>query len=382
MQILDRIPSIQPYKRGLYRFILARSQSHLGLVKEAVVNLEKAREEAIPQYNPKLHVNILEELQLLYYQEGEYLKAFNIKKERIFTEYQYNFRAFAGTSYLQPKRQVIHPLLKTGREAIISQEIAASGREEDVKNLIKRISNNQHKLIVIHGQSGVGKSSILKAGLVPVLIQQPIGERNVLPVVVRFYTDWVGMLGNCLEEAFEEVRGDKLRIALDSIEAIVEQLRKNAERHLLTVLIFDQFEEFFFVYKEQSKRIPFYDFLQACLNIPYVKIILALREDYLHYLLECNRIHQMAAVNNNILDKNILYYLGDFSPNEAKLVIENLTKRSQFYLEPALIEALVKDLAGELKAVRPIELQIVGAQLQSEKITTLEQYRCLGTARK
>ncbi|MEW6499013.1 MAG: WD40 repeat domain-containing protein, partial [Cyanobacteriota bacterium] len=166
--------------------------------------------------------------------------------------------------------------------------------------------------------------------------------------------------------------------ALNSTAAIIEQLRKNADCNLLTVLIFDQFEEFFFVYREQTKRLDFYNFLQACLDIPYVKIILALREDYLHYLLECNRIYQMAAVNNNILDKNILYYLGDFSTTEAKLVIENLTKRSQFYLEPALIEELVKDLAGELKAVRPIELQIVGAQLQSEKITTLEQYRCLG----
>ncbi|MBD1945374.1 AAA family ATPase [Coleofasciculus sp. FACHB-712] len=404
LQTLDRIPSIQPYKRGLYRFILARSQSHLGLVEEAVVNLEKAREEAIPQYNPKLHVDILEELQLLYYQKGEYLKAFEIKRERISTEFQYNFRAFAGTSHLQPKQQVIHPLLQTGQEAIISQEIAASGREQDVKRLIERISSNQHKLIVIHGQSGVGKSSILRAGLVPVLKQQPIGERNALPVVVRFYTDWVSALGRDLAEGLEEkaisqchedspqsplIRGEQeepislpfqalLGEVLNSTAAIIEQLRKNADCNLLTVLIFDQFEEFFFVYREQTKRLDFYDFLQACLDIPYVKIILALREDYLHYLLECNRIHQMAAVNNNILDKNILYYLGDFSSTEAKLVIENLTKRSKFYLEPALIEELVKDLAGELKAVRPIELQIVGAQLQSEKITTLEQYRCLG----
>ncbi|MBD1890761.1 AAA family ATPase [Coleofasciculus sp. FACHB-SPT9] len=403
LQTLDRIPSIQPYKRGLYRFILARAQSHLGLAKEAVVNLEKAREEAIPQYNPKLHVDILEELQLLYYQEGEYLKAFELKGEKISTEFQYNFRAFAGTSHLQPKQQVIHPLLQTGHEAIISQEIAASGREQDVKHLIERISSNQHKLIVIHGQSGVGKSSILRAGLVPVLKQQPIGVRNALPVLVRFYTDWVGALGKDLAEGLEEKAiaqrhedppqppltggGQEelisppfqalLREALNSTTAVIKQLRKNADCNLLTVLIFDQFEEFFFVYREQAKRLDFYNFLQACLDIPYVKIILALREDYLHYLLECNRIYQMGAVNN-ILDKNILYYLGDFSPNEAKLVIENLTKRSQFYLEPALIEALVKDLAGELKAVRPIELQIVGAQLQSEKITTLEQYRCLG----
>ncbi|MEW5856725.1 MAG: tetratricopeptide repeat protein, partial [Cyanobacteriota bacterium] len=117
LQTLDKIPYIQPHERGLYRFLLARSQQHLGLVKEAVVNLEKARQETITQYNPELYINILGDLRLHYYQQDEYLKAFAIKQERISTEFQYNFRAFAGTSHLQPKQQVIHSVLQTGQEA-------------------------------------------------------------------------------------------------------------------------------------------------------------------------------------------------------------------------------------------------------------------------
>jgi len=42
----------------------------------------------------------------------------------------------------------------------------------------------------------------------------------------------------------------------------------------------------------------------------------------------------------------------------------------------------VRDLAGELSTVRPIELQVVGAQLQAEGITTLVQYRQSGTKEK
>jgi len=78
------------------------------------------------------------------------------------------------------------------------------------------------------------------------------------------------------------------------------------------------------------------------------------------------------------LDKDILFYLGNFKPDEAKLVIQSLTERTQFELEPALIDELVKDLAGEVNEVRPVELQIVGAQLQSENITTLAQYQKKG----
>jgi hypothetical protein len=36
---------------------------------------------------------------------------------------------------------------------------------------------------------------------------------------------------------------------------------------------------------------------------------------------------------------------------------------------------LVQDLAKDLGEVRPIELQIVGYQLETEKITTREDYR-------
>jgi hypothetical protein len=62
---------------------------------------------------------------------------------------------------------------------------------------------------------------------------------------------------------------------------------------------------------------PFYAFLRSCLNLPFVKVILSLREDYLHYLLECDRFTNLDVINQIILDKNIRYYLGDFSPERA-----------------------------------------------------------------
>jgi WD40 repeat protein len=383
LQVLDKIPNLQPYEQGLYRFVLARSQRHLGQVQEAIANLEQAREKSKPQYNPELYIGILGELRSLYFEQGEYLAAFRIKQEQLQVEHQYGFRAFIGAGYLLPKRYSVNPALEQVElQGTIAQEIAVSSREQDVKRLKERLSSTEHKLIVIHGQSGVGKSSILQAGLIPALHQQAIGERDTLPILLRVYTDWVGTLGKGLAEAFEEVRGNPLPVLMDSTEAILEQLRKNADRNLLTVLIFDQFEEFFFVYTDQKIRQPFYDFLRLCLDIPFVKVIFSLREDYLHYLLECDRLLNLTVINNNILDKNIRYYLGNFSPNDATVVVRNLTEKSQFPLEPELVNALVRDLAGEVGEVRPIELQIVGAQLQTEKITTLEQYRQCGTKEK
>nr|WP_322682845.1 hypothetical protein [Nostoc sp. DedQUE07]MDZ8128179.1 hypothetical protein [Nostoc sp. DedQUE07] len=382
LQILAEIPNLQSNEFGLYRFILAKSQQGLGEFQAAITNLKTAKAEINHQYNPQLYISILERLRSLYFEQGEYLKAFYIKQDQLQIEQQYGLRAFVGASYLNPQRQAISSALQVENPETIAEEIAASGRGQDVKRLRERIGGTEHKLTVIHGQSGVGKSSILQGGLIPALQQQGIGERDALPILLRVYTDWVGKLGQSLAKAFEEVRGNQLSVNLDSSAAILEQLRKNADRNLLTVLMFDQFEEFFFVYPDQGQRRAFYEFLRVCLDIPFVKVILSLREDYLHYLLELDRLFNLTAINNNILDKNIRYYLGNFSPDDAKAVVQSLTERSHFYLEPALIDQLVRDLAGDLGEVRPIELQIVGTQLQTEKITSLDKYRQFGTKEK
>ncbi|MEH2287008.1 protein kinase domain-containing protein [Nostoc sp.] len=382
LQILANIPNLQSDELGLYRFILAKSQQGLGQAQVAINSLETAKFESNHQYNPQLYISILERLRLLYFEQGEYLKAFNIKQEQLQIEQQYGFRAFVGASYLNPQRQAINSIqLQLENSETIAQEIAASGRGQDVKRLLERISGTEHKLIVIHGQSGVGKSSILQAGLIPTLRQEAIGERDALPVLLRTYTDWVKMLGKSLVEAFDKVRDNK-SIQLDSIAAILEHLRENANRNLLTVLIFDQFEEFFFVYTNQVTRQSFYEFLRVSLDIPFVKIIFSLREDYLHYLLECERLSYMSTINNDILTKRNRYYLANFSRQEAKNVIHNLTERTHLDFKPELIEQLVNDLAGETREVRPIELQIVGVQLQTDKITTLEKYYQFGTKEK
>jgi len=387
--------SWQQYQ-SLYLLLLAKSQQHLGQQQEALCNLEKAREDCNPQYDPLLYIRILKTLRSLYFNQGEYLKAFEIKQEQRSIEAQYGFRPFTGAGSLLPLKRVINPALETADINLKARErITATGQQQDISNLIERISRNDHKLIVIHGMSGVGKSSLLRAGLVPDLKQRAIGDRNVLPVLLRrvVYTNWVRELGKRLAETLkdreigelarkeavstpESVEAQELK--LDSIEAILEQLKINVGSNLLTVLIFDQFEEFFFICTDLCERQQFYEFFRVCLNLPYVKVILALREDYLHYLLECDRYTNLDAINQNILDKNIRYYLGDFSPKRAKSVICELTERSQFYLQPELIDQLVQDLAGEFGEIRPIELQVVGAQLQTDNITTLEEYHQLG----
>ncbi|MBD2772965.1 hypothetical protein [Iningainema tapete] len=374
----------QASHRGWYLFALARTQLALGENKEAIACLETAKAQTKQQYDPELYIWILQELRNSYFEQGEYLKAFNLKLEQRASEQKYGFRAFIGAGRLQPKQQVKNPALAlVEQEETVAQEIAATGREQDVKRLVERMGCADRKLTIIYGQSGVGKSSILQAGLIPALQHKAIGTRDVVPVLQQVYPDWIRELGDRLSEAIAPWQNSILEGVGSGTSAILNQLRTNADNELLTVLIFDQFEEFFFVYKDPKQRLTFYNFLRECLDVAHVRVILSLREDYLYYLLECNeRLTNLEVINNNILDKDILYYLGNFSRSDTKALIQSFTQTTRLFLEPSLIDQLVEDLAGDFGEIRPIELQVVGTQLQTEKITKLEKYREKGPKEK
>ncbi|MEG4987333.1 hypothetical protein QUB08_16420 [Microcoleus sp. BR0-C5] len=376
---------VSQQENGLYLLLWAKAQRNLSQQSDAVKNLEAAKDNTQPQDDVQLYLRILEELRTLYFDRSEYLKAFYIKLEQQAVKSKYRLQAFIGASRLQSPQQIIDIGLESGKsKAEIIEEIeAASGRASDIKEISKRIRTPACKLTIVHGQSGVGKSSIIQAWLVPALQLTTFEARDILPILLQSYHDWVRDCGECLKAGIEQLKGVKLSWAIDTPTAILKQLRLNQDRNLLTVLIFDQFEEFFFAYRDPIARQELYDFLAECLNqISDLKIILSLREDYLFYLLEFNRATNLSIIDNDLLTKKICYYLGNFSISDAKAIVQTLTKGSQFYLDDDLVNALVEDLAGEMREVRPIELQIVGTQLEKRQITRLSEYQQLGSQAK
>ncbi|MBD1861499.1 MULTISPECIES: WD40 repeat domain-containing protein [Trichocoleus] len=392
LEIMEQQPENQRWFQGLYLLFLAQAQRALGETSHAIATLVQAKQLGDQGY-PKFYIRVLNELRDLYHSQKQYLEAFQAKQIRLSVEQQYGIRAFVGAGRLQPKREAVAEEVGTRQHeqqvaelGDVAPEIVASGRQQDLEALLQRIGRNDCKLIVVHGLSGVGKSSLVAAGLVPALQHRAIGTQENLPVLMRKYTDWVEVLGQELAQALSAIaqqrelatlQGRTFQVkptAKHTLPTILERLRQNEQDNLRTILIFDQFEEFFFACTEPLQRRQFFEFLGECLNVLSLKVVLSLREDYLHYLLECNRLESMKIIEQDILGCRVLYGLGNFTSTAAKAIIQNLTERAQFYLEPALVDRVVGDLAGELEEVRPIELQIVGAQLQTEAITTLEQY--------
>lgn len=355
-------------------------------------DLEVAIAACNPHHHPHRYVRLLETLRSQYYQRGNYPEAFRLKQEQQLVESTYGFRAFVGAQCLRPT--IVpdgdgHRGESVDRTPIVP-EITASGRMADVKQLLSRLERPDCKLTVVYGPSGVGKSSLILAGLMPALQYTTIDGQIPFPVAISSYDNWVGRLGDLLTSRRPPMEAGKEESPpqIDSIAQICQQLHTNAQKNLFTILIFDQFEEFFAGSTLEQRR-EFYEFFSQCLNLVSVKPIFVLREDTIHYLLEIEKYANLEAIpHGNILDAQVRYYLGNFSSAGTRSLLQGLTATKSdftatlpgktYSLEAPLIEQLVQDLAEEVGEIRPIELQIVGSQLQAENITTLADYQKSG----
>lgn len=119
------------------------------------------------------------------------------------------------------------------------------GREQEIQQLHQLI--RRQPLVVLYGKSGLGKSSLINAGLIPKILEDEV----YAPVVIRFgawtaNTDAspIGITKDLLKEGFEkETFLSKLIPGDDSLWFRAKNRQLNGGGK--PILIFDQFEELF-----------------------------------------------------------------------------------------------------------------------------------------
>ncbi len=127
------------------------------------------------------------------------------------------------------------------------------GRNQDITNLYRAI--NWQRLMVLYSKSGLGKSSLLNAGIIPLCLE----KGDFAPIVIRFGAWTEGATKTPLETTREVLaREDNHPTLLDKLlpgdnslwyYTKSHQLREKHDKNPL--LMFDQFEELFSYPEEQ-----------------------------------------------------------------------------------------------------------------------------------
>ncbi|MEK6300432.1 MAG: winged helix-turn-helix domain-containing protein [Acidobacteriota bacterium] len=238
------------------------------------------------------------------------------------------------------------------------------GREPEIETICSQIL--AHRSFILHGRSGVGKSSIVRAGLIPRLKNE-----GHLAFVVRSFTDPL----HHMETALGQVCGVDSTKAGATIDDLVGHLA-SLDPSRCIVFFFDQFEEFFSLLAEPDRS----RFLNAARRLTSadqspVRMVFALREDL---LAEMSRLK--TAIPEIFHHE---YRLKRLSRLQASRAITEPARAVGCRYDQELVERLLDDL-GDEDGVDPPQLQIVCDNLfdsrDSAGALTVETYESLGTA--
>ncbi|MFH1563520.1 MAG: HEAT repeat domain-containing protein [Nitrospirota bacterium] len=220
-----------------------------------------------------------------------------------------------------------------------------SGRDQDISKFVGHILIN--KLIVIYGDPGIGKTSLIKAGIIPEL-----QDRNVV-----IYTDCDEDPLDSIKEAIEkEFKRDRVRsFKLDKSLSLVEFF-KNIDLPFSIIIFIDHFENFF-KQVPQKAREHFIDEVSAATyaDKPLVKFIFSIRKDF---------FVQLGSFKDRLpeLFQNA-FELTRLIESQAIEAITCPAKLFNIEYAKELLEALIWDIKDEQDLIRPIHLQIVGNRL-------------------
>jgi hypothetical protein len=141
------------------------------------------------------------------------------------------------------------------------------GRDDEIETLYRLLTES--RLVMVYGQSGTGKTSLVQCGLT-----HKFSPTNWLPLTVRRGND----IRTSLDQALKTAAITPLKEGASTVEAV----RSVYLDHLRPVfLIFDQFEELY-VFGTKAEQEEFYATVKTVLEADVsCRMIVLLREDYL-----------------------------------------------------------------------------------------------------
>jgi WD40 repeat protein/serine/threonine protein kinase len=216
------------------------------------------------------------------------------------------------------------------------------GREALLDDLIKRLASPTGRFLALIGPSGSGKSSVVKAGLIPCLRTGQI-EGASQWLIAQIVPD--SQPSAQLQEAIGRIASRTTQLQLQPHTQQADDLHRlllaSVPESSQVLLVIDQFEELFTLTDDEAERRYILENLAYAVTQPQsrLRLIVTLRADFydrpLYYPSFGELLRQQTAV------------LLPMSPDELSRAILQPAHRAHLTLEPALLASLLTEVSQQ-----------------------------------
>jgi WD40 repeat protein len=281
-------------------------------------------------------------------------------------------------SELQPVEEVVENPYKGLRPFQEADAADFFGREMLSQLLLARMqeSSNYARFLAVVGPSGSGKSSVVRAGLIPAL------KRGALPGSENWFV--LEMFPGA--RPIEELAQALLRIAVDPPNNLIDPLRLDASGLLRVVdqvvpggnetevvLVIDQFEELFTLVEDATEIGHFLDTIITAVTDPSsrVRVIVTLRADFYDRPLLYARFSELMRARTEVV--------GPLSESELEAAIVNPAEHNGLHVHPDLVRAIVADVGAQPGALPLLQYALTEVfARRSGRTLTLTPYHASG----
>lgn len=225
-----------------------------------------------------------------------------------------------------------------------------SGREIETHQLLQYVLSR--KLVVLIGESGVGKTSLVEAGIKPIL-----KKYGFVVINFSFQEDPIENLKNQIFSYLsKQNKAQKVPKNTDLLE-VIRFLKKKR-----VIFIGDHLEQMFTIDPKESVRITFVEQMARILGNPDpITFLFCIREDYLPDL------HTLSYDLPELYERQNIFRLHRLSLENSEKIFQRASEKSKIKLSKELIKRIVQDLYNEGDGnVYPPYLQIVGYKLYED----------------
>ena len=251
------------------------------------------------------------------------------------------------------------------------------GREAVTKRLVRRLEGDQphSRFLAVVGPSGSGKSSVVRAGLVPAV------RRGSLPGSERWYV--IDMIPG--PHPLRELESALLGLAvapppalLDELEGDIRGLLRAVDRVLPDpdaelLIVLDQFEEVFTLIDDEDERFHILESLRVATTDAgsRVRVIATLRADFFDQPLSVRGFGDLLAERTEAITP--------MSPEELERAIVAPAERTGLTVEPRLLAAMIADVVDRPGALPLLQFTLTElAERREDGVLTLVGYRRIG----